>query len=88
MNDAVTSDFEREIAAFVARVIGESTGRTVDLSPQDRLIDDGLLDSLSMVNLVIALQSDYGVDVDVMEIDEQNFGTTAAVARLVVARRK
>ena len=80
-------DFGREVAALVERVVADSTGRSVQLSPDHELIGGGLLDSLSMVNLILALHEAYGVEVDVLEIDEENFGSPAAIARFVQKRR-
>ena len=77
---------QQQIIVLVTRVILESTGREVEVSPDDRLIDDGLLDSLSMVNLVMALQAEFDVNLDINDINEVGFGSAAAITELVIER--
>ncbi len=71
------------LTALVTKVILESTGRKVTPRPADRLIEGGLLDSLSMVNLVIALQSEFAVQLEVADLNEENFGSIEAIARML-----
>ena len=52
---------QSRIATLVARVILESTGQQLTLTGSDPLISSGCLDSMSMVSLVIALQSEFSV---------------------------
>jgi D-alanine--poly(phosphoribitol) ligase subunit 2 len=87
MTTSSQSDLESSVAALVAQVVQTTTGRAVQIAVEDRLIEKGILDSLSTVNLVLALESEFGVCVDVMEVDEDNFGSAAAIARLVGSRR-
>jgi len=71
---------------LVTQTIEETTGRHVSVGEEDPLIQGGFLDSLSMVNLVLALQVTYGIVIDLMEIDENNFGSIANLAALVERR--
>ncbi len=75
------------VITLINRVILESTGREVDVQPDDRIIESGLLDSLSMVNLVMALQAEFDVTLDINDMDEANFGSPAALTELIVARQ-
>jgi acyl carrier protein len=76
-----------QITDIVSRVILESSGRILRPAPEDRLIEKGYLDSLSMVNLVLALQLDLGVQLEINDLNEETFGSVAAITRLVEARR-
>ena len=76
------------LAQLVAQTIEETTGQRVSLHEDDQLIRGGFLDSLSTVNLVLALQATYGIEIDVMEIDEDNFGSVARLAALVERRAR
>ena len=78
---------QSRIAALVARIIDESTGRSLAPGPDDPLISSGYLDSMSMVNLVIALQAELGIDLDVADISADNFASVRAIADLVAARQ-
>ncbi len=85
MSDPSSEQTER-IRALVTRVILESTGQAVDPGPDDPLIQQGWLDSLSMVNLVLALQSEFACTLDVTDMSEENFGTVARITTLVETR--
>lgn len=74
------------LTKLVSRVIHESTGRVVNPKPDDALIASGVLDSLSMVNLVIALQGEFSVELDTGDLNEQSFGSVRAIAGLLAGR--
>jgi acyl carrier protein len=77
------SDVEHEIITLVARAVQDSTGRAHHARPDEALIASGVLDSLSVVNLVVALHARWGIDVDPLDIDEQRFGSVRSIARYV-----
>jgi acyl carrier protein len=49
---------EPKIMSLVVRVIRESSGREVALLHEDALISTGYLDSMTMVSLIIELQTE------------------------------
>ena len=59
----------------------------LQLADDDALLEKGVVDSLGFVELVEEVQSRYGVEVRDDEIAEENFGSIAAIARFVAARR-
>jgi acyl carrier protein len=81
------SPLQDRIAHLVARVIAENTGHTLALGPDDKLISSGYLDSMSMVNLVIALQSELGVDLDITDMSVDNFESIRAMTALIQSRQ-
>ncbi len=74
------------ISSLVARVILENTGRQVTPEPDDSLIGSGHLDSMTMVNLVIAIQSEFGVVLDMTDMSVENFDSVTRIANLVSSR--
>jgi acyl carrier protein len=78
---------ETELLALVASVIQESTGRAIEIRLDHKLIEGGYLDSMSIVNLILALEEKYGAQVDIMDVTEENFGSIAAITRTVIERR-
>ena len=76
-----------QISKLVSRIILESTGRTLELDTDDPLISSGYLDSMSMVQLVIAVQSELDVELEVTHMSAENFETIQAITALVEARR-
>ena len=78
---------ELQVAQLIQEVILESTGREVTVAAEDRIVETGLLDSLSMVNVVMALQRTFDVDVDITDLNEETFGSAASIATLVRSRK-
>ena len=52
-------------------------------SHSDNLIDDGIIDSLSLVQLTIALEETFSIIIDPDEIVEDNFRTIENIWELV-----
>lgn len=57
------------------------------LGDDDRLLELGVVDSLGFVEIVEEVQARYGVSVRDIDITEENFGSIAAIAAFVEARR-
>jgi len=57
------------------------------LQDDDRLLDDGIVDSMGAVELVAFLEERFGIAVPDDEITEDNFGTVAAIAAFVARKR-
>lgn len=47
-------------------------------------IEEGMLDSFDMVNLVNELDSTFGISIDGVDILPENFGTVESIAALLV----
>lgn len=84
MNSEPTT--EVRVTALVGRVISETTGRDLELSPDTQLLEEGLLDSLLILQIFAALQEELEVELDGSDITEETFASTAAIAALVKAR--
>ena len=86
MAENLDQDLLQRITTLVGRVILETTGRTVVLSPDDRLLENGDLDSMSIAHLVLAIQTEIDVELDVTDLNEETFGSIAAITRLIADR--
>ncbi len=80
-------EFQNRISEVVSRVLLESTGQDLTLTPDQPLIQSGILDSLSMVQLVIAIQAEFGVSLDMMDLNEDNFADVQSITALVQNRQ-
>ena len=52
-------------------------------SPDADLIDGGLLDSLALVELLFALEREFGVTIPLEELDIHSFRSVTSIAELV-----
>lgn len=54
-----------------------------DLTADYRLIDNGVLDSMAMFEVIAFIEESYGIQIDDDDLEADNFETTRAIAGLV-----
>ena len=57
-----------------------------EVSPDEPLIENGVLTSLQTVELVTFLEERFDIMVEDEEFDEENFGSVEAIASLVASK--
>jgi methoxymalonate biosynthesis acyl carrier protein len=57
-----------------------------EVSPDEPLIENGILTSLQTVELVTFLEERFDIMVEDEEFDEENFGSVEAIATLVASK--
>lgn len=72
------------IAKFVTNEVQQLGVESIE--PDTPLLELGILDSLSMVNLLSFLEGNLGVKVPEDQILPENFATPLAIARMVCGR--
>ena len=55
----------------------------IDFTASDTLVDDGLLDSLTITGIIATLTMEFVVIIPYDEIVEENFNSIAGLARMV-----
>ncbi len=55
----------------------------IDFTSSDALVDDGILDSLTITGIIAALSMEFGIVIPYEEIIEENFNSIAGLARMV-----
>jgi acyl carrier protein len=53
------------------------------LADDDRLLDKGVIDSMSIVEMISFIEREFGVNAMEEEISDANFGSLAGIARFV-----
>jgi len=53
----------------------------------DRLIRNGIVDSLGAIELIRAIETEFGVEIRGDDVTEENLGSVTAIARLVIRKR-
>ncbi|MGI5976083.1 MAG: acyl carrier protein [Candidatus Limivicinus sp.] len=64
------------------KVLGEIRP-DVDFEKEKSLIDDGILDSFDIIQVVMALNEAYSVDISVEDLEPENFNTVEAMLELI-----
>ena len=76
-----STDWVREIQTLFAEKL------FVDVeSPDTDLFQQGILDSMSLVELLLQLEQAYGFTVSIMDLDTEDIRTIRKIAELVSAR--
>jgi len=57
-----------------------------ELKPDEALISSGLINSLSLVDLALFVEDNYGVQIDDTELNAETFDTLAELASLIQSR--
>ena len=55
----------------------------IDFTSSDTLVDDGILDSLSITGIIAALSMEFGITIPYEEIVEENFNSIRGLADMV-----
>ena len=79
----MSDTFEQKVNEIIAKAVKESTGIDTELTPDQSLINDGILDSLNIVKVVQVLQKEFDIEITAADITLDNFDTIAAIISFV-----
>jgi acyl carrier protein len=57
------------------------------LADDDRLLDKGVMDSMSIVEMITFIETEFGIQAMEDEISEANFGSLTGIARFIGDKR-
>ena len=60
----------------------------IDFAHEQAMVDDGLIDSLELMKIIVALEEAYDVRIDAGEVEPENFNSAEAIVALVKSCRK
>ena len=75
------------IRAKVIQLSRELGKKTTDIKDDDILLEKGLLDSASVLELIVWLEEDNGVELDPGELSLDNFGSISRMASFLAVQR-
>ena len=73
-------------AAEIQGWLSENVTGGREVSPEEPLIENGVLTSLQTLELVTFLEERFDIIVEDDEFDEENFGSVEAIASLVASK--
>lgn len=65
------------------QILKRITGRSISVSSEQSFKEELGIDSLTMVELVLATEEEFGIEFDQSDLTEENLGTTDAFLRLL-----
>ena len=77
----------QDVAPVVRGWLREHVTGERDVADDEQLIDEGVLTSLQTVELVLFLESQFGINVPEDDFVEENFQSVDAISRYVVSKR-
>jgi acyl carrier protein len=80
---------ENDIREHVTRFIRDNfmyTANDDGLDPDAPLLEQGIIDSMGVVEIIEFLEDRFGVEVADQDITEENLGTVSAMSRYVAGR--
>lgn len=59
----------------------------VDFAKETSLIDDGILDSVDVMSIVVKLKENFGVEISLAELDPDDFNSAETISSLIERKR-
>ena len=67
----------------LGQILKRITGRSISVTSEQSFKEELGIDSLTMVELVLATEEEFGIEFDQSDLTEENLGTTDAFLRLL-----
>lgn len=67
--------------AEIAQIISGQLDQ--DISNSNNLLSSGVIDSISLVGIIVELEKKYGITIDPLEISISNFDSLECIATLI-----
>ncbi len=75
-----------DILAITTRIVQETVETDTPIQPDDLLLESGTVDSVSVLQIYLALQSEFDVDLDIEDITEETFASVRTIAELLQSK--
>jgi acyl carrier protein len=75
-----------ELTGEISRLIAKTLLVEVD-SPEDDLLSSGIVDSLTLVQLLVSLEDYYGLQIPLQDLEIDDLRSISSLARLVNSRQ-
>lgn len=76
-----------ELFEKIKHVIKENSSSDNEIGTDDLLLQTGAVDSYSILQIFLGLQSETGADIEIEDITEENFASVRTIAELIESRK-
>ncbi|MGH1438945.1 MAG: acyl carrier protein [Cellvibrionaceae bacterium] len=76
-----------ELFEKIKNVIKENSSSDNEIGTDDLLLQTGAVDSYSILQIFLGLQSETGADIEIEDITEENFASVRTIAELIESRK-
>ncbi|WP_017862755.1 hypothetical protein [Leptospira santarosai] len=83
MKETVSENLILEMCRDIENVIKDTSGKALTIEPKTKLIQDGILDSVALVGLLLFLQTKHDLSIDVTYMNEIHFATPGTIVNLI-----
>ncbi len=73
---------EKELEAKILELLKDEYPE-IDFEASEELVDDGILDSMTLTGIIATLSMEFGITIPYEEIIEENFNSIAGMAKMV-----
>jgi acyl carrier protein len=77
-------DIEQQVRQFIIENMKAEV--PANFTADYRLIDNGVLDSMAMFEVIAFIENSYGIEVEDADLSADNFETTRSIAALVARK--
>lgn len=64
------------------------TRREAEVGVDESLIQEGLIDSMGVIELITFVEDEFGIKIGDDDVTEENLGTIAALTRYILTKRE
>ena len=57
--------------------------KDIDFKKEDKLIDDGVIDSIDIVSIIMALSENYNIEIPTEELKPENFNSVYTIEDMI-----
>lgn len=76
---------EEEIAVAITKLIFKHTQKIIS-SEKEILVESGILNSITIAELAVELETVFSVPISFMEINKENFNTIFSIKKLIKSK--
>lgn len=81
------TDIHKELLVEITALAKESIGQEIELNNDDKILENGTLDSPSVIKLVLFVEKKYNINIEQDELDIDNFGSINQIVKLIASKR-